>query len=78
MADTEKFYVVKQKALPEILLKVVEAKRLLDSEKVLTVQDATDRVGISRVLFTNTRTIYFNLTTILKAGPSHLYFRWMI
>lgn len=51
MADTEKFYVVKQKALPEILLKVVEAKRLLDSEKVLTVQDATDRVGISRSSF---------------------------
>ena len=51
MADTEKFYVVKQKALPEILLKVVEAKRLLDSENVLTVQDATDRVGISRSSF---------------------------
>lgn len=51
MADTEKFYVVKQKALPEILLKVVEAKRLLDSEKVLTVQEATERVGISRSSF---------------------------
>lgn len=51
MADTEKFYVVKQKALPEILLKVVEAKRLLDSEKVLTVQDATEKVGISRSSF---------------------------
>ena len=34
-----------------MLLKVVEAKRLLDSEKVLTVQEATDRVGISRSSF---------------------------
>ena len=34
-----------------MLLKVVEAKRLLDSEKVLKVQEATDRVGISRSSF---------------------------
>ena len=31
-------FVVKQKAIPEVLLKVVEAKRLLESEKVLTIQ----------------------------------------
>ncbi len=49
MAD--KYFVVKQKALPEILLKVVEAKRLLESEKVMTVQEATDAVNISRSSF---------------------------
>ena len=42
---------VKQKAVPEVLLKVVEAKKLLDSERVITVQEATDRVGISRSSF---------------------------
>ncbi len=37
---------VKQKAIPEVLLKVVEAKRLLESEKVLTMQEeAVDAVG---------------------------------
>ena len=41
----------KQKAVPEVLLKVVEAKKLLESERVLTVQEATDRVGISRSSF---------------------------
>ena len=44
-------FVVKQKAIPEVLLKVVEAKRLLESEKVLTIQEAVDAVGISRSSF---------------------------
>lgn len=51
MGETAKYYVVRQKAIPEVLLKVVEAKRLLESEKVLTVQEAVDTVGISRSSF---------------------------
>ena len=49
--DESKYFIVKKKAVPEVLLKVVEAKRLLDSEKVITVQEAADRVGISRSSF---------------------------
>ena len=51
MGETAKCFVVRQKAVPEVLLKVVEAKRLLESEKVLTVQEAVDAVGISRSSF---------------------------
>ena len=51
MGETTKYFVVKQKAIPEVLLKVVEAKRLLESEKVLTIQEAVDAVGISRSYF---------------------------
>ncbi len=51
MKETTKYFVVKQKAVPEVLLKVVEAKGLLESEKVLTVQEAVDMVGISRSSF---------------------------
>ena len=51
MGETTKYFVVKEKAIPEVLLKVVEAKRLLESEKVLTIQDAVDAVGISRSSF---------------------------
>lgn len=51
MAEVNKYFVVKQKAVPEVLLKVVEAKRLLESEKAITIQEATDRVGISRSSF---------------------------
>ncbi len=51
MGETAKYYVVRRKAVPEVLLKVVEVKRLLESEKVSTVQEAVDAVGISRSSF---------------------------
>ncbi len=47
----EHYFVIKRKAVPEVLLKVVEAKRLLDSQKSLTVQEATEAVDISRSSF---------------------------
>lgn len=51
MREDAGYYVVKQKAVPEVLLKVVEAKRLLESEKVATVQEAVDMLNISRSSF---------------------------
>ncbi len=51
MEEENTYYIVKKKALPEVLLKVVEAKRLLDAERVMTVQEATDAVDISRSSF---------------------------
>lgn len=51
MAEPTKYFVVTKKAVPEVLLKVVEAKRLLETGKVLTIQDAVDQVGISRSSF---------------------------
>ncbi len=49
--DEGRYFVLKRRAVPEVLLKVVEAKRLLDSEKVMTVQEAAEAVGISRSSF---------------------------
>ena len=51
MIEKEQYYVLRKRAVPEVLLKVVEAKRLLESEKVMTVQEATDAVDISRSSF---------------------------
>ncbi|MFR8547911.1 MAG: ACT domain-containing protein [Lachnospiraceae bacterium] len=51
MPDKKKYFVVREKAVPEVLLKVVEAKRLLDTRRVATVQEAADQVGISRSSF---------------------------
>lgn len=51
MREKGHYFVVKQKAVPEVLQKVVEAKRLLESERAVTVQEATDKVGISRSSF---------------------------
>ena len=49
--DDDSFFIVKKRAVPEVLLKVVEAKRLLDSERAMTVQEATEQVDISRSSF---------------------------
>jgi len=51
MSEKDKYYLVKEKAVPEVLLKVIEAKRLLDSGKAVTVQEAAEQLGISRSSF---------------------------
>lgn len=51
MAKTPNYFVVEAGALPEIFLKVAEAKRLLDTGEVDTVHRATQIVGISRSAF---------------------------
>ena len=51
MSEKASYFVLKEKAVPEVLLKVVEAKRLLDSGKMTSVLDATEAVGISRSSF---------------------------
>ena len=40
MEKKNKYYVVRDKALPEVLQKVVEVKRLLETDKNMTVQEA--------------------------------------
>ena len=51
MKEKGQYYVLKEKAVPEVLLKVVEAKRLIESGKIASVQEATEKVGISRSSF---------------------------
>ena len=47
----DKLYLVSERALPEDLLQVVEAKKLLETKKVMTVGEAAEAVGISRSSF---------------------------
>ena len=51
MSTKPQYYIVEASALPEVFLKVAEAKRLLDTGEVLTVNDAALRAGISRSAF---------------------------
>ena len=51
MKKTTNYFVVKEKAVPEVLLKVLEAKKLVETKRVPTVQDAVEQVGISRSSF---------------------------
>ena len=78
MEDKSKYFVVKQKAVPEVLLKVVEAKKLLETVRAITVQEAADRVGISRSPFYNIRTIFFLSMITQREKPLHWSNRWMI
>ena len=46
-----KYYILEASALPDVFLKVAEAKRLLETGEVTTVNEATRRTGISRSAF---------------------------
>ena len=48
MAKTPKYFLVEAAALPEVFLKVAEAKRMLETGEVSTVGEATAATGISR------------------------------
>ena len=51
MAKKPKYYIVEASALPEVFLKVVEAKHLLSTGKAATVNEATRMTDISRSAF---------------------------
>ena len=51
MAAKPKYYIVEASALPEVFLKVAEAKRLLSTGEASTVNEATRMTDISRSAF---------------------------
>ena len=51
MANSPKYYIVEASALPEVFLKVAEAKRLLSTGEASTVNEATRMTDISRSAF---------------------------
>ncbi len=51
MKKSPKYYIVEASALPEVFLKVADAKRLLATGQAATVNEATKSTGISRSAF---------------------------
>ena len=51
MSTAPKYYIVEASALPEVFLKVAEAKRLLSTGEASTVNEATRMTDISRSAF---------------------------
>ena len=51
MSSNPKYYIVEASALPEVFVKVAESKRLLQTGKAATVNEATKMTGISRSAF---------------------------
>lgn len=51
MTNNPKYFIVEASALPEVFLKVAEAKQLLATGQATTVNDAAKMTGISRSAF---------------------------
>lgn len=51
MEKKPKYYIVEASALPEVFLKVAQAKQLLSTGEASTVNEATQIMGISRSAF---------------------------
>ena len=51
MTNKPKYYIIEASALPEVFLKVAEAKRLLSTGEASTVNEATQMTDISRSAF---------------------------
>ena len=60
MTEDSKYYVVKQKALPEVLLKVAQVNKIIETKR-MSIAEATEAVVISRRSYINIKTIFFLL-----------------
>lgn len=49
--NEDSYYLIKKKALPEVFQKVVEVKRMLETDRAMTIQEATEKVDLSRSSF---------------------------
>ncbi|MCT2537967.1 ACT domain-containing protein [Aquibacillus koreensis] len=70
----EKFYLVRSDFLPESMRKTIEAKELIERNKVGSVNDAVKRVGLSRSAFYKYRDAVFPFQAMVKERMITLFF----
>ena len=66
MIDGKSFLIVEAGVLPEIFIKTLETKRLMESGKCHTVQEAAQEAGISRSAFYKYKDSVFPLSDYVK------------
>ena len=66
MPKQPKYYIIESSALPEVFIKVAEAKRLLSTGEVTTVNEATKRTDISRSAFYKYRDAILPFQNMMK------------
>ena len=66
MIDDKSFLIVEAGVLPEIFIKTLETKRLIESGKCHTVQQAVQETGISRSAFYKYKDSVFPLSDYVK------------
>ncbi|BAU27012.1 ACT domain-containing protein [Aneurinibacillus soli] len=62
----EQFYLIRSDVLPESIAKTIEAKKLLDSGAVDTVNEAVDRVGLSRSAYYKYKDSIFPFNSMMQ------------
>lgn len=62
MGIDSELFIVDKKVLPDVFIKVVEVKRLIESGQAETVLEAVNAVGISRSAFYKYRDFVFELS----------------
>ena len=73
MTNDVGYYVLKAHAVPEVLIGVVHAKKLLSMDKNMTVSEATDIAGISRSSFYKYKDDIFLLSDMEHGRTLTLY-----
>ena len=64
MVDNKSFLIIEARVLPEIFVKILETKRLVESGKCRTVQEAVREAGISRSAFYKYKDSVFALSDV--------------
>jgi len=62
--DENSFLIIEARALPEVFIKTLETKRLVESGKCRTVQEAVRKAGISRSAFYKYKDSVFALSDV--------------
>lgn len=74
MKETETYLLVDSKVLPEVFVKVVEAKKLISSGKCKTTSEATERLKLSRSAFYKYKNSVFLVEEMSKDRVITLFF----
>ena len=64
--EDKSFIIIESKAVPDIFIKTLEAKRLMETGKCRTVQEAAQEAGISRSAFYKYKDSVFALSEHVK------------
>lgn len=73
MDNRNDYFIVNKNVLPDVFAKVVEAKTILELEKVKTVKEAINYVGISRSTFYKYRDYIFPFYDNTKGKTVTMY-----
>jgi len=65
-ANKETFYLIRSDILPESIQKTIEAKQILERGEVETIQEAVEKVGLSRSAFYKYKDAVFPFNATMK------------